>query len=160
MPGIMPCLKWKKNSIDQVQEIQFSKLDMLVYTSIYTAWQYIHCSPPVVHHAAFGIRFDLPCAADKSPLHACGFHPCDESRDVLVHTWTGFVYTVLRHSSILRTQTALEKELGTGKPTVFQGNIMTILLNAVRIRWNDTNSVLCMWIKYISVYTGVYTYIP
>ncbi len=61
---------------------------------------------------------------------------------------------------VLRTQTALKKELGTGIPTVFQGNIMTIILNAVRIRWNDTNSVLCMSIKYISVYTGVYTYIP
>jgi hypothetical protein len=37
---------------------------------------------------------------------------------------------------------ALEEELGTGIPTVFQGNIMVILLNAVRIWWNNNYSVL------------------
>jgi hypothetical protein len=51
-----------------------------------------------------------------------------------VYTWTGFVRTVLRLSSIFRTQTALEEELWTCKPTVFQGDIMTILLNAISIR--------------------------
>jgi hypothetical protein len=42
-------------------------------------------------------------------------------------------------------QIALEEELGTCTPTVFQGYIMTILqflLNVVRIRWNNNNSVL------------------
>jgi hypothetical protein len=42
---------------------------------------------------------------------------------------------------MFRTQTALEEELRTCKPTVFQGDIMTILLNAVRIRWNNSNGV-------------------
>jgi hypothetical protein len=42
---------------------------------------------------------------------------------------------------MLRTLIALEGELGTCKPTVFRGNIMTIL-NAVRIRWNNNNRVL------------------
>jgi hypothetical protein len=73
------------------------------------------------------------------------------NRYILVYTWSCFVCTVLRHSSILRTQIATEKELGTGKPTVFQGDIMTILLNAVRIRWNYDNSVLLIKITYISV---------
>jgi hypothetical protein len=51
---------------------------------------------------------------------------------ILVYTWTGFVIAVLRLSFRCRTQTALAEELGTCKSTVFQGNIMTILLNAVR----------------------------
>ncbi len=59
-----------------------------------------------------------------------------------VYTWTGFVITVLRLSFMFRTQTALEEELGTCEPTVFQGDIMTILLNTVRIRWNNNNGVL------------------
>ncbi len=46
-------------------------------------------------------------------------------------------------SSLGRKQ-HLKTELGTSKPTVFQGDIMMILLNAVRIRWNYNNSVLCM----------------
>jgi hypothetical protein len=61
---------------------------------------------------------------------------------IQVYTWTGFVITVLRLSSMFRTQTALEEELWTCKPTVFQGDIMTILLNAERIRWNNNNAVL------------------
>jgi hypothetical protein len=43
---------------------------------------------------------------------------------------------------MFRTQTALEEELGTFKPTVFQGDIMMILRNAVGIRWNNNNGVL------------------
>jgi hypothetical protein len=43
------------------------------HTSIY---QYIHSMYTVHQHTSFGIRFDLPCAAAESPLHACGFHPC------------------------------------------------------------------------------------
>ena len=45
-------------------------------------------------------------------------------------------------TSMLWTQIALEKELGTCIPTVLQGNIKTILLNAVRTRWNNNNCVL------------------
>ena len=77
-----------------------------------------------------------------------------------VYTWTSFACTVLRLSSMFRTQTALEEELGTCKPTVFQGYIMMILLNAVRIRWNNNNGVLSILKKYIRVYASMYTYIP
>jgi hypothetical protein len=44
------------------------------HTSIY---QYIYSMHTVHQHTSFGIRFDLPCAAAESPLHACGFHPCE-----------------------------------------------------------------------------------
>ena len=44
------------------------------HTSIY---QYTHRIYTVHHHTSFGIRFDPPCAADESQLHACGFHPCE-----------------------------------------------------------------------------------
>jgi hypothetical protein len=43
---------------------------------------------------------------------------------------------------MFRAQRAIEEELGTYKPTIFQGDIMMILLNAVKIRWNNNNSVL------------------
>ena len=62
-------------------------------------------------------------------------------------------------TSMLWTQIALEKELGTCIPTVLQGNIKTILLNAVRIRWNNNN---CVWLTvttYMRVYTSIYTHI-
>ena len=62
---------------------------------------------------------------------------------------------------MLWTQIALEKELGTCIPTVLQGNIKTILLNAVRTRWNNNNCVLLTvkstW-EYILVYTHIYCY--
>ena len=61
---------------------------------------------------------------------------------IQVYTWTSFVGAVLWLSCILWTQIALEKELGTCIPTVLQGNIQTILLNAVWIRWNNNNCVL------------------
>ena len=57
------------------------------------------------------------------------------------------------------TQIALEKELGTCIPTVLQGNIQTVLLNAVWIRWNNNNSVLLTATKYIRVYTSISTHI-
>ena len=79
---------------------------------------------------------------------------------ILVCTWTSFVYTVLWLPSILRTQIALEKQLGTCIPTVFQGDIMTILLDTVRIQWNNKHSVLCIQTKYIRVYTSTYMYVP
>ena len=59
-----------------------------------------------------------------------------------VYTWSNFVGAVLRLSCILRTQMALEKELGTSISTVLQVNVKTILLNAVRIWWNYNNRVL------------------
>ena len=75
---------------------------------------------------------------------------------ILVYTWTSFVITFLLQSSMFRAQTVLEEELGTCKPTVFQLDIVMILLNAVRIRWNNNYSVLRIEIKYISVYTSMY----
>ncbi len=47
----------------------------------------------------------------------------------IVYTWTKFVDAVLWFSSLLWTQIALEKELGTCIPTVLQVNIKMILLN-------------------------------
>ena len=73
-----------------------------------------------------------------------------------VYTWSNFVGAVLRLSCILRTQMALEKELGTRIPTVLQVNIKTILLNAVRIWWNYNNRVLHKATMYIRVYTSIY----
>ena len=74
-----------------------------------------------------------------------------------VYTWSNFVGAVLWLSCILRTQMALEKELGTRIPTVLQVNIKTILLNAVRIWWNYNNRVLHIATMYIRVYTSIYT---
>ena len=54
---------------------------------------------------------------------------------------------------------ALEEELRTCKPTVFQGNSMTILLNAVRVLQNNNHSVLCLKpciLVYMLVYTSIY----
>ena len=62
---------------------------------------------------------------------------------ILVYTWTSFVCTVPGLSSMFRTQIALEEELQTCIPTVFQRNSMTILLNAVRVQRNNNHSVLC-----------------
>ena len=73
-----------------------------------------------------------------------------------VYTWSNFVGAVLRLSCILRTQMALEKELGTRIPTVLQVNIKTILLNTVRIWWNYNNRVLHIATRYIRVYTSIY----
>ena len=56
-------------------------------------------------------------------------------------------------------QIELVKELGTCIPTVLQGNIKTILLNAVRIRRNNNNCVLLTvkltW-EYILVCTHIH----
>ncbi len=76
-----------------------------------------------------------------------------------VYTWTNSVVAVLRLPSILWTQIALEKELGTCIPTVLQFYLKTILLNAVRIWWNYNNGVLRIPTMYISVFTSIYTHI-
>ncbi len=76
-----------------------------------------------------------------------------------VYTWTNSVDAVLRLSSMLWTQLALEKELGTCIPTALQVNIKTILLNAVRIWWNYNNRILRLPTMYISLYTSIYTHI-
>ena len=54
---------------------------------------------------------------------------------------------------------ALEEELLTCKPTVLQGNSMTILLDAVRVLLNNNHSVLCLKpciLVYMLVYTSIY----
>ncbi len=69
--------------------------------------------------------------------------------------WTGFVGSVLRLSSIFRTQGTCEKELGTGVPHVFQENIMMILLKIVGIWWDNEYGILhkeTQYIRYISSY--------
>jgi hypothetical protein len=43
-----------------------------------------------------------------------------------------------------------EEELGTGIPTVFQGNIVAIFLQAVRIRWDDYYGILHTKTEYMS----------
>ena len=53
-----------------------------------------------------------------------------------------FVSSVYRQSSILWTQNTCEKEVGTGIPTVVQGNIVAIILNAVRKLRDHTNGIL------------------
>ena len=62
-----------------------------------------------------------------------------------------FVCSVFRQSPILRTQNTCEKELGTGIPTVIQGNIVAIILNAVRKRRDHNNSILRTAIHLIRV---------
>jgi len=78
---------------------------------------------------------------------------------------------VFRQSPILWTHNTCEEKLGTGIPTVLQGNIVAILLNAVRKRRDNHNGILhtCsglvyttihwfipVYTRYISVYTGIY----
>ena len=55
------------------------------------------------------------------------FKGTKENKAVHCIIWARFVGRVLRLSSILRTQGTGEKELGTGVPHVFEGNIMMIL---------------------------------
>ena len=43
-----------------------------------------------------------------------------------------------------------EEELGTGKPTVFQAYIVAILLQAVRIRWDDYYGISHTKTEYMS----------
>jgi hypothetical protein len=52
------------------------------------------------------------------------------------------VGSVLQGSPILWTQVACKKKLRTSIPTVFQPNIIGILLNAVRIRRDNKDGVL------------------
>ena len=77
--------------------------------------------------------------------------------------WAVFVVSVLRQSTIPWTQMAREEELGACIPTVFQGDIMMILLNTERIRWNNNDGFVHTEISTsvnICVYTSMYTYIP
>ena len=52
------------------------------------------------------------------------------------------VIRILWESAIFWTQVAGKEELGASIPTVFQGNILGNLLNAVRIRRDNKDGVL------------------
>ena len=62
-----------------------------------------------------------------------------------------FVGSVFRQSPIRWTQNTCEVELWTGIPTVFQGNSVAILLNALGKRRNHNNSILHTGIQLISI---------
>ncbi len=68
----------------------------------------------------------------------------EENQVVPEIVWACSVTTVLQHSSALLAQVAAEKELGPCSPTVFEVNIMiiVILLNAVRIWGKKQHSIL------------------
>ncbi len=78
-----------------------------------------------------------------------------------------FVRRVLRRPSSSRTQVALEEELGAGIPTVFKGNIVYIICDAVRIWRDHDNGVLLTpqplstvkTMQILVVYTSIYQYI-
>jgi hypothetical protein len=58
-------------------------------------------------------------------------------------------------------QIASEVELWTGIPTVIQGYTVAVLLEAVRIWWDDHNGILLpkmLYDQYVMVYTGMYVY--
>ena len=56
-------------------------------------------------------------------------------------------------------QMASEVELGTGILTVIQGYTVVVLLEAVRIRWDDQNGILLpkmVYEQYVLVYKCMY----
>ena len=56
-------------------------------------------------------------------------------------------------------QIASEVKLGTGIPTVIQGYTVAVLLDAVRIWWDDQNGILLpkmVYDQYVLVYTCMY----
>jgi hypothetical protein len=62
-----------------------------------------------------------------------------------------FVGSVFRQPPILQAQNTCEEELGTGIPTVLQGNIVAIILNAVRKLQDHNNGILRTAIQLIRV---------
>ena len=66
----------------------------------------------------------------------------EENQVVLEIVWACFVPPVLWLSSALWAQVADEEEQGQCCPTVFQVNIMAILLNALRVWGNNQHSIL------------------
>jgi hypothetical protein len=53
-----------------------------------------------------------------------------------------------------------EKELGAGIPTVLKENIITVLLDAVRIRGGHNYGILHAEIQFITEYLSMYQYTP
>ncbi len=89
------------------------------------------------------IKLDQPSifngSLDWQPKLLKGAEENQEERDIV---WASLVAASLRQSSVLWAQVAAEEELGLCSPTVIQGNIMVIFLDAVRIWWNNQNSIL------------------
>ena len=52
------------------------------------------------------------------------------------------VVTVVLQTTMCWAQMASEEELGTGIQTVIQGYTVAVLLEAVRIRWDNNNGIL------------------
>jgi hypothetical protein len=69
------------------------------------------------------------------------FKGAEEDQVVMEIIRADFVIWILLEPGISWMQAAGKEELGVGIPTVFQGDILD-LLNAVRIRRDNTNSVL------------------
>ncbi len=70
--NVLPGLTWKNQYIPSLRNTVLR----IGQTSIY---RYIHSRYTVHHQTSFGIRFYPPCAADESPVHAGGLHPCELS---------------------------------------------------------------------------------
>jgi hypothetical protein len=66
----------------------------------------------------------------------------EENQEVRDIVWASLVAAGHRQSSVLWAQVAAEEELGPRSPAVFQGNIMAIFLDAVKICWNNQYSIL------------------
>ncbi len=121
--------------------------------------------------------YSLVTPAESSVLHRPfdgqikHFKGTEENKAVRFIIRAGFAVCILRLSSIFRTQGTGEKELGTGVPHVFQGNIMMILKivgiwrdNEYGILHKETQYIRCIpsfdhhiiqYIKYITVYYSI-----
>ncbi len=79
------------------------------------------------------------------------FKGTEENEGAFNVIWPFFVAFAFRQSPILWTQKTCEVELWTGIPTVFQGNSVAILLNAVGKRRDHNNCILHTGIQLISI---------
>ncbi len=91
---------------------------------------FIKLDHPSIFHGSFDGQRKLLKGAEEN----------QEERDIVR---ASLVAACLRQSAALWAQVAAEEELGPYSPTVFQGNIMAIFLNAVRKWRNNQNSILC-----------------
>jgi hypothetical protein len=91
---------------------------------------FIKLDHPSIFHGSFDGQRKLLKGAEEN----------QEERDIVR---ASLVAACLRQSSALWAQVAAEEELGMYSPTVFQGNIMAIFLDAVRKWRNNQNSILC-----------------
>mmetsp|Transcript_41091 Transcript_41091/g.85802 ORF Transcript_41091/g.85802 Transcript_41091/m.85802 type:complete len:82 (+) Transcript_41091:985-1230(+) len=69
------------------------------------------------------------------------FEGAEENEGAFNVIWPFFVGSVFRQSPILWTQNTCEVELWTGILTVFQGNIVAIILNAVGKQRDQNNGI-------------------